>query len=44
MGATGQKHWYEHVPKSVIRTQGGKMNMPWKCKLIEPSPITSQTL
>jgi hypothetical protein len=23
-GATGQKHWYEHVLKSVVTNQGGK--------------------
>jgi hypothetical protein len=24
-----KKHWYEHVPKSVITTQGGKVTIMW---------------
>jgi hypothetical protein len=24
-----KKHWYEHVPKSVETTQGGKVNILW---------------
>ena len=28
-GATGQKHWYEHVPKSVVINQGGKVTKLW---------------
>jgi hypothetical protein len=26
---TGQNHWYEHVPKSVVTNQGGKMTILW---------------
>jgi hypothetical protein len=26
---TGQKHWYEHVPKSVVTNQGGKVTILW---------------
>jgi len=29
-GTTGQKHWYEHVPKSVETSQGGKVTILWK--------------
>jgi hypothetical protein len=25
----GQKHWYEHVPKSVETSQGGKVTILW---------------
>ena len=25
-----QKHWYEHVPKSVVINQGGKVTILWK--------------
>jgi len=25
----GQKHWYEHVPKSVETSQGGKVTTLW---------------
>jgi len=28
-GAIGQKHWYEHVPKSVETSQGGKVTILW---------------
>jgi len=28
-GVTGQKHWYEHVPKSVVINQGGKVTKLW---------------
>jgi hypothetical protein len=28
-GATGQKHWHEHVPNSVVRNQGGKVTILW---------------
>jgi hypothetical protein len=28
-GATGQKHWYEHVPKSVVTTEGDKVTILW---------------
>jgi hypothetical protein len=28
-GATGQKHWYKHVPKSVVTNQGGKVTILW---------------
>ena len=24
-----KKHWYEHVPKSVETSQGGKLNILW---------------
>ena len=24
-----KKHWYEHVPNSVVTNQGGKMTMLW---------------
>ena len=24
-----KKHWYEHVPKSVVTTQGGKVTILW---------------
>ena len=26
-GTIGQKHWYEHVPKSVETIQGGKVTI-----------------
>ena len=26
-GKTGQKHWYEHVPKSVETSQAGKITI-----------------
>ena len=28
-GTVGQKHWYEHVPKSVETSQGGKVTVLW---------------
>ena len=28
-GTTGQKHWYEHVPKSVGRSQAGRVTILW---------------
>jgi len=28
-GTTGKKHWYEHVPKSVETSQGGKVTILW---------------
>ena len=28
-GAIGQNHWYEHVPKSVETSQGGKVTILW---------------
>ena len=28
-GATGQKHRYEHVPKSAVTNQGGKVTILW---------------
>jgi len=28
-GTIGQKHWYEHVPKSVETSQGGKVIILW---------------
>ena len=41
-----KKHWYEHVPKSIETSQGGKV--PYcgtnKYKLTELSPTTYQTL
>jgi len=36
-----KKHWYEHVPISVITNQGGKVTILWKTEL---TPVTSQTL
>ena len=41
-----KKHWYEHVPKSVETSQGGKVTILWnqQVQLIEPSPTTNQTL
>ena len=32
-GTVGQKHWYEHVPKSVETSQGGKVTMLWNQQL-----------
>ena len=28
-----KKHWYEHVPKSVETSQGGKVTILWKQKI-----------
>ena len=28
-GTIGQKHWNEHVPKSVETSQGGKVTILW---------------
>jgi len=28
-GTVGQKHWYEHAPKSVETSQGGKITILW---------------
>ena len=28
-GTVGQKQWYEHVPKSVETSQGGKVTILW---------------
>jgi len=28
-GTVGQKHWYEHVPKSVETSQGDKVTISW---------------
>jgi hypothetical protein len=28
-GTTRQKHWYEHVPKSVETSRGGKVTILW---------------
>jgi hypothetical protein len=28
-GAIGKKHWYEHVPNSVVTNQGGKVTILW---------------
>jgi len=28
-GTIGKKHWYEHVPKSVETSQGGKVTVLW---------------
>ena len=41
-----KKHWYEHVPKSVETSQGGKVTYCGinKYKLTELSPTTNQTL
>jgi len=35
-------NWYEHIPKSVETSQGGKVTI--LRKLTEPSPTTNQTL
>ena len=46
-GTIGEKkHWYEHVPKSVETSNGGKVTILWnqQVQLIEPSPTTNQTL
>ena len=32
-GTIGQTHWYEHVPKSVETSQGGKVNILWNQKV-----------
>jgi hypothetical protein len=32
-GTIGQKHWYEHVPKSVETSQGGKVTILWNQKI-----------
>jgi len=41
-----KKHWYEHVPKLVETSQGGKVTICGinKYKLTELSPKTNQTL
>jgi hypothetical protein len=28
-----KKHWYEHVPKSVVTTEGGKVTILWNQKV-----------
>jgi len=28
-GTTGQKQWYEHVPRSLETSQGGKVTILW---------------
>jgi len=32
-GTIGQKHWYEHEPKSVETSQGGKVTILWNKKV-----------
>ena len=41
-----KKHWYKHVPKSVVKDQGGKVTTLWNQQVqpAELSPATSQTL
>ena len=41
-----KKHWYEHVPKSVETSQGGKVTILWnqQVQLTERFPTTNQTL
>jgi len=41
-----RKLWWEHVPKSVETSQGGKVTVLWnqQYKLTELSPTTNQTL
>ena len=36
-GATGQKHWNEHVPNSVVTNQGGKVDYT-----VEPASANGQ--
>ena len=35
----GQKHLYEHVPKSVETSQGGKVTIFWNQQVQTNSPI-----
>jgi hypothetical protein len=28
-GALDKKHWYEHIPNSVVTNQGGKVTILW---------------
>jgi hypothetical protein len=28
-----KKHWYEHAPKSLVTTQGGKITILWNQKV-----------
>jgi len=32
-GTIGKNHWYEHVPKSVETSQGGKVTILWNQKI-----------
>ena len=43
-GYNWTKHWYEHVPKSIETSQGGKVTGTNKYKLTELSLTTNQTL
>jgi hypothetical protein len=36
-----KKHWYEHVPKSVVTTQGGKVTILWNQKVQTDRTIPS---
>jgi hypothetical protein len=42
----GQKHWYEHVPKSVETSQAGKVTILWnqQYKPTELSATANRTL
>jgi len=39
-----KKHWYEHVPKSVQTSQGGKVTILWNQQVQTDRTIASQTL
>ena len=40
-----KKHWYEHVPNSVVTNQGGNVTILWneQVQTDRTTPITSQT-
>jgi hypothetical protein len=40
----GQKHWYEHVPKSVATSQGGKVTIPWNQQVQSDRTIPNKKL
>jgi len=42
-GTIGQKHWYEHVPKSVERSQGGKVTILWNQQVQSDRTIPTNT-
>ena len=41
-----KKHWYEHVPKSVVTNQGDKVTILWnqQVQTDRTTPLTNQTL
>ena len=41
-GATGQKHWYEHVRNSVVTNQGGKVTILWNQQVQTDRTIPSK--